>query len=337
MHVLKEEVHTMQTETETPRPLGRESSVRVEVADIALQGDGAIAVLTLAPVKGATLPEWAPGAHIDVHMANGLERQYSLSGSVAPGAPWRIGVLREPQSRGGSEFIHSSVNVGDELTLEGPRNNFGLVDAPAYQFIAGGIGVTPLLPMIREVMQKGKPWRLMYGGRAISSMAFLDELEEYGDAVTLWPQDTAGIIPVKTLVGNLEPGAVVYCCGPEPLLNAVEDAMAHLPSDQLHVERFRPRQDLLQQKRTAFDIYLDYSEMELHVPADKTIVDVVEAAGLEVMTSCREGTCGTCETAVLSGAPDHRDSYLSPDEKSANDVMMICCSRSKSPRLVLDL
>lgn len=327
----------MRADTTTPRPLGEERSISCEVTGLELQGGGAIAVLTLAPVDDEDLPSWAPGAHIDVLMANGVERQYSLCGDVAPGQPWRIGVLREPQSRGGSEYIHTSVKVGQRLTLQGPRNNFGVVDAPGYQFIAGGIGVTPILPMIRAVEAQAKPWRLTYGGRSLSSMAFLDELEQYGDRVTLWPQDTAGIIPVKGLVAGLEPGEVVYCCGPEPLLNAVEDAMSHLPAEQLHVERFRPRQDLLQKERAAFDIVLDYSELELHVPADKTIIEVVEAAGLEVMSSCREGTCGTCETVVLSGTPDHRDSYLTAAEKASNEVMMICCSRSRSPRLVLDL
>ncbi|GAA1679736.1 PDR/VanB family oxidoreductase [Microbacterium lacus] len=327
----------MTVDTNIRRPLGEERSLVCEVTGLELQGSGAIVVLTLAPADGRELPSWTPGAHIDVLMDNGIERQYSLCGDVAPGEPWRIGVLREPQSRGGSEYMHTSVSVGQHLTLQGPRNNFEVVDAPAYQFIAGGIGVTPILPMIRKVEAEGKPWRLMYGGRSSSSMAFLDEISQYDGHVTLWPQDTAGIIPVRDLVSALEPGTAVYCCGPEPLLNAVEDAMSHLPADQLHVERFRPRQDLLEQVRTPFDIVLDYSELELHVPADKTIIEVVEAAGLEVMSSCREGTCGTCETVVLSGSPDHRDSYLTAAEKASNEVMMICCSRSKSPRLVLDL
>jgi ferredoxin-NADP reductase len=319
------------------RPLGAEQTTEFEVIGMELQGDGAIAVLTLAPADGVEAPDWTPGAHVDVLLGNGLERQYSLCGEVGPGQPWRLGVLREPKSRGGSEYVHTQIGVGQRLTLQGPRNNFELVDAPAYQFIAGGIGITPLLPMIREVDALGKPWRLMYGGRSLASMAFLDEVARYGEHVTLWPQDPSGIIPVKDIVSALEPGAAVYCCGPEPLLNAVEDAMAHLPAGQLHTERFRPRQDLLQQTRTPFDIVLEYSEMELHVPADKTIVEVVEAAGIEVLTSCREGTCGTCETVVLMGIPDHRDSYLNAAEKASNEVMMICCSRSKTPRLVLDL
>jgi len=327
----------MKAHTEIRRPLGAERTTVFEVVDFELQGGDAIAVLTLTPVDGNQPPEWTPGAHVDVLLDNGLERQYSLCGGLEPGAPWRIGVLREPQSRGGSEHIHTSVKVGQHLTMQGPRNNFELVDAPSYQFIAGGIGITPLLPMIRTVAAQGKPWRLTYGGRSASSMAFLDEVEVYGDSVTLWPQDVAGIIPVKDIVASLEPDAAVYCCGPEPLLNAVEDAMSHLPVGRLHVERFRPRQDLLQRQRTAFDIVLDYSEMELHVPADKSIVEVVEAAGIDVLTSCREGTCGTCETVVLEGIPDHRDSYLNAAERASNEVMMICCSRSKTPRLVLDL
>lgn len=317
------------------RPLGVETTTVFEVVGYELQGEGGIAVIDLEPVDGES-PYWEPGAHIDVLMPNGIERQYSLCGIVGDDR-WRIGVLREPKSRGGSEYVHENVKVGDRLSLQGPRNNFALVEAPVYQFIAGGIGITPILPMIRAVEASGLQWRLTYGGRSISTMAFMDELAAYGDRVTLWPQDEKGILPIADLVGALEPDSVVYCCGPGPLLDAIEGAMDGPLRDRLHLERFRADQRLLNQDRLPFDIYLDYSELELHVPADKTIIEVVEAAGVDVMTSCREGTCGTCETFVLEGVPDHRDSYLSPADKSSNEMMMICCSRAKTPRLVLDL
>lgn len=307
------------------------------VTGLELQGEDTIAVLTLEPAEGGDAPEWTPGAHVDVLLENGLERQYSLCGDVGPAKPWRLGVLRDPASRGGSAFIHSQIRLGHTLRLRVPRNNFTLVDAPEYLFIAGGIGITPLIPMIRHVESAGRPWRLVYGGRSLTSLAFVEELSAYGERVTLWPQDTAGIIPVGDLVTRLEPGVIVYCCGPEPLLNAVEIAMGEHGAGALHMERFRPRQDVAGQARTPFDIVLDYSEVELHVPADKSIAEVIEEAGIEVLTSCREGTCGTCETVVLDGVPDHRDSYLSASEKASNEVMMICCSRSKSPRLMLDL
>lgn len=326
----------MQSPAETPRPLGVEQSIFFKVVNVDMQGSGAIAVIELEPVEGSVAPDWQAGAHIDVLLPNGLERQYSLCGTVGE-QRWRIGVLREPESRGGSQWIHDNVKVGDELKLQGPRNNFQLVDAPVYQFIAGGIGITPLLPMIREVEARGGEWRLLYGGRSVSSMAFLDELEPYGDRVTLWPQDEYGFIPIANLVAALEPGGVIYTCGPGPLLDAVEAAMPLERSDMLHLERFRADEKLLNQERTAFDIYLDYSELELHVPVDKTIVDVVTEAGVDVMTSCREGTCGTCETYLLEGIPDHRDSYLSAADKASNEMMMVCVSRAKTPRLVLDL
>lgn len=325
----------MSAAADNRRPLGAEQTTVFEVTALELQGGDAIAVLTLTPMAGADIPEWTPGAHVDVLLENGMQRQYSLCGEA--GKPWQLGILRDPASRGGSEYIHTQIRVGQQLTLRGPRNNFELVDAPAYQFIAGGIGITPLLPMIRQVDAEGKPWRLMYGGRSLTSLAFLEEVTSYDDHVTLWPQDTAGLIPVKEVVERLESSAAVYCCGPEPLLNAVEDALADLPVGLLHIERFQPRQDLLQQGSTPFDIVLDYSDIELHVPSDRSIVEVVEAAGIDVLTSCREGTCGTCETVVLEGIPDHRDSYLNAAERASNEVMLICCSRSTSPRLVLDL
>lgn len=330
-------MNTASEDQHLERPLGVEEQLIFRVVAREDQGEGTVAIITLQPVDGSGPPAWEAGAHIDILLENGLERQYSLCGRVKPGEPWRIGVLRESNSRGGSEYIHASLHPGIEVLVRRPRNNFSLVEAPVYQFVAGGIGITPILPMIREVERRGKPWRLIYGGRSRPSMAFLDELAPYGDRVSVWPQDESGHLPIGGIVEGLEPGAVVYCCGPEPLLRAVEGAMANLPQNLLHIERFRPRLDLLAKERMPFDVYLNYSDLSLHVPTDKTIVQVVEAAGLEVMTSCREGTCGTCETGVLEGIPDHRDSYLTPAEKLTNETIMICCSRAKSSKLVLDL
>jgi ferredoxin-NADP reductase len=312
-------------------------SAQVRVTRVEPQAGGTVAVLALEPLDGEPLPAWAPGAHLDVVLPDGTERQYSLCGT-GPERPWRLGVLREPESRGGSEYIHTSVKVGDLLTVRGPRNNFSLVeDSPEYVFVAGGIGITPFLPMIDEVERRGASWRLVYGGRSRASMAFLDELAKYGDRVTVYPQDEFGHIDVAGIVGQLVPGGVLYSCGPEPLLNAMEDATAHLPAGTLHLERFRPRQDVLNGERQPFEVYLDYSELTLQVSAHQSIVDALEQAGIDVLTSCREGTCGTCETPVLEGVPDHRDSYLSPAERESNETMMVCCSRARTPRLVLDL
>jgi ferredoxin-NADP reductase len=298
--------------------------------------DGVVS-LELADPAGAALPAWEPGAHVDLMLGPELERQYSLCGEPADRTRWRIAVLLEAAGRGGSAYVHGRLAVGDRVRVGGPRNHFPLTEAEEYLFVAGGIGVTPLLPMIRQVARAGMPWRLVYGGRSASSMAFAAELTADGAPVELWPQDERGLIDLDGLLATPRPGVHVYCCGPEPLLAAVEERMAAWPPHSLKIERFAPKAGVLGGESTSFTVRLDYSELEVTVGAGQSIVAAVEAAGVEVMTSCREGTCGTCETAVISGIPDHRDSVLSDEEHATNEVMMICCSRSLSPLLVLDL
>jgi ferredoxin-NADP reductase len=316
----------------------QEISRRVRVERIRTEAEG-VKSFVLAPVEGdESLPEWAPGAHIDVIMGNGLERQYSLCGDPAD-AEYRIAVLREPASRGGSEWMHEELAEHDELTIRGPRNHFPLVEAPEYLFIGGGIGITPLIPMIRQAAAQGSRWRLVYGGRQLSSMAFTDELGARGEGVVLWPQDQKGIIDLPDLLGTVREDVAVYTCGPEVLLAAVEEKCESWPEGSLHLERFKPRPGALEGdgENGSFDIELELSGMTLTVGADESIVDVVTAAGIDVPTSCREGTCGTCETVVLGGVPDHRDSFLTPQERESNEIMMVCCSRSRTPKLVLEL
>lgn len=306
----------------------------VEAVDPVADG---VVVLSLAAASGAPLPEWRPGAHVDVLLGAGLERQYSLCGDPADGDRWRVAVLREPQGRGGSEIVHTRLGPGDPLRVRGPRNNFPLVEAGAYVLVAGGIGITPLLPMVRELDETGADWELTYGGRRRASMAFLDELAVYGDRVTVWPEDEHGLLALDDLLGAPRPDTAVYACGPEPLLAAVEARCSVWPADALHIERFKPRPGALSGTASAFEVVLGETGESIDVAADQSIVEALEAAGFEVPTSCREGTCGTCETAVLDGTPDHRDSFLSEDEQAAGETMMICCSRSLTPRLVLDL
>jgi ferredoxin-NADP reductase len=293
--------------------------------------------LELAPVDGDKMPQWEPGAHVDLILSPELERQYSLCGDPDDLRTWRVAVLREPESRGGSEWVHDKLEVGDQIRVRGPRNNFPLIAADEYLFIAGGIGITPILPMIARCETNGTPWRLVYGGRAESSMAFTDHLGGYGDKVTLWPQDRCGIIDLDALLGEARQNVAVYCCGPGVLLDAVEAECAHWENGALHLERFRPKAGALDGENTAFEVELEESGIVLTVGAEESIVDALEAAGVHVPTSCREGTCGTCETVVLDGIPDHRDSYLTDEEKESNEVMMPCCSRAKCDRLVLDL
>jgi ferredoxin-NADP reductase len=247
-----------------------------------------------------------------------------------------VAVLREAEGRGGSLHLHDGTAVGDVLPVGRPRNNFPLDASPRYLFIGGGIGITPLVPMMAAAEAAGAEWSLLYGGRTRASMAFLDELED-DRRVTVVPQDTMGLLDLGTALGEPHPETLVYCCGPEPLLQAVEAAAAHWPPGALHVERFKARGDLPDDEGHAFAVVLKRSGLTVEVAPGETILDAVAAAGVPVPSSCREGTCGTCETVVLDGEPEHRDSILTPAEQAAGDCMMICCSRCRGDRLVLDL
>lgn len=191
--------------------------------------------------------------------------------------------------------------------------------------------------MIAAAEAAGRPWRLVYGGRSRASMAFTDELERHGDRVTLCPQDETGLIDLDALLGSPQPGTHVYCCGPEPLLRAVEEHMEAWPAGSLHLERFTPRSlDELGPARP-FEAVLARSGATLQVPADRSLLEVLEEAGVFVLSSCREGTCGTCETRVLDGQPEHRDSVLGERADPPSDSMLVCVSRCAGRRIVLDL
>jgi len=234
--------------------------------------------------------------------------------------------------------VHEELHEGATVGVRGPRNNFSLVDASRYLFVAGGIGITPLLPMIDAADAAGAEWELHYGGRSRRSMAFLESLEEAtGQQVTLHPQDEVGLIDLESLLGQPRPDTFVYCCGPEPLLVAVEQRCAEWPEGSLHVERFAPKDVGDPVLTDAFEVELALSGLSLTVPPEKSVLQVVEEAGIGVLSSCTEGTCGTCETTVLAGEVDHRDSLLTPAEQAANDTMFICVSRAACPRLVLEL
>jgi ferredoxin-NADP reductase len=294
--------------------------------------------LTLVPASGGSLPTWEPGAHVDVLIPPGLERQYSLCGDPADCGRWRLAALREREGRGGSEWLHTQVRPGQSLTLRGPRNHFELVDARSYLFIAGGIGITPLVPMIRHASSAGREWKLVYGGRRRASMAFVDELEAHdAGRITLWPEDRHGLLELDALLDTPTRGGAVYCCGPEGLIAAVEARCRRWPPGSLHVERFAPRPIDEEAIDASFDVIVASTGRAVPVAGDQSIVDALGSAGIEIETSCREGTCGTCETGVLEGMPDHRDSVLTPDERAANDTMMLCCSRALTPQLILDL
>ncbi|WP_226350458.1 MULTISPECIES: PDR/VanB family oxidoreductase [unclassified Pseudonocardia] len=294
-----------------------------------------VVLLTLRDPSGAELPEWTPGAHLDLVLTADLVRQYSLCGDPGERSVYRVAVLREPAGRGGSAHVHDVVAEGDTVLVRGPRNRFALVDAPGYVFVAGGIGITPLVPMIAAAHAAGADWRLVHGGRSRASMAFSELAGRHPDRVALVPQDEAGLLDVAGIVAAAA-GRPVYCCGPEGLLAAVEAEGERL-GVPVHVERFSARPGALDGPDEAFEVELSGSGTVVAVPAGCSILDALEGAGIATLSSCREGTCGTCETGVLAGEPDHRDSLLTEEEQASNEVMMLCVSRSRSPRLVLEL
>ena len=329
-------VETVQHRTTSVTFVTREFEADVRVETKQEVADGVVA-LTLRQIADSPLPRWTPGAHVDLILDGVPTRQYSLCGDPADHHLWRLGILRDADGGGGSRFVHDQLRTGDTVRVRGPRNNFALASSPRYLFIAGGIGITPILPMIAAAQSAGADWQLLYGGRQRASMAFLSELARYGDRVTVAPQDETGLLDLDTLLSVPRPDTLIYCCGPEPLLTAVEGRCRAWPTRSLHVERFSAKPLTAPVRAGAFEVELAQSELTLTVPPDCSILDVVEEAGVGVLSSCAEGTCGTCETAVLGGLPDHRDSVLTEEERKAGDCMMICVSRSCTARLVLDL
>jgi ferredoxin-NADP reductase len=301
------------------------------------RADGVIS-LTLADPGGAQLPAWTPGAHIDLLLDDAV-RQYSLCGPPGDQHTWRIAVLLDPGGRGGSRQVHQTLKAGDQITVRGPRNHFPLHAAQRYIFIAGGIGITPILPMIAVATEARSDWRLYYGGRSRTSMAFLDELKPYGERVTVWPDDEKGLLPLEDILADPAGGELVYCCGPEGLLAATEQRCMAWPAGALHLERFsaKPQPEPAAGEEAPFEVVCQRSGLTVMVPPGRSIIDALDEQGVSVLSSCLEGVCGTCETQVLEGIPDHRDSLLNEDEREANEYMMVCVSRSKSDRLVLDL
>lgn len=319
---------------------GEEPRLELLVHRMTWEAEGVLSVELVHP-EGKPLPPWTPGAHLDLH-AGGHIRQYSLCGDPADTGRYRIGVLDEPASRGGSRYVHRTLRPGASVTVQGPRNHFPLAEAGRHLFLAGGIGITPLLAMARETVRSGTPWCLVHGGRRRDAMAFGGELTALAASpngeVVFHPQDELGHIDLDEALSGLGDDTHVYCCGPEPLLAAVEERCAALGAgDRLHVERFAAPVVERTGDETAFEVECRRSGSTVLVDGDTTVIDALESIGIDVPSSCRDGICGTCETRVLEGTPEHRDFLLSEAEHESGETMMVCVSRCVSKRLVLDL
>lgn len=301
-----------------------------------------VLLVELRDPDGELLPPAEPGAHIDVHLPDGAVRSYSLCGDPADRHAYSIAVLNVPGGRG-SRFVHGDLEPGTDITIALPRNNFRFDEAPRYLFIAGGIGITPLLPMIREAARREADWVLHYCVRSAAVAPFLGELRALADAqgangrVEVHAADEGKKLTVDALLADTPEDVLIYCCGPQRLMEAV--AAAARPMQDVRFEWFAPRADTAPKAASddGFDVVCARSGVTVTVAAGTSILEALYAAGVAVDSSCEQGICGTCETAVLEGEPDHRDSVLSDAERAAGKTMMLCVSRARSARLVLDV
>lgn len=314
----------------------------VRVRAVTYEAQGILGFELVPHPPAPALPAFSAGAHIDLHLPNGLIRSYSLLNDPREQHRYVIAVNKDLKSRGGSRHLHEVLRTGDTLLIAGPRNNFPLDEtSPHNVFIAGGIGITPILGMIRRSQALGTPWRLFYATRAPENAAFLDTLNTFRDdpkvEVNFNFDNASGgrLLDLTSIVRTLPPAAHIYCCGPLPMLSAYEKATAGLPPERVHMEYFASSQAAATDG--GFTVQLARSGKSLQILAGQSILDGLINIGIEPPYSCREGVCGTCEVRVIEGIPDHRDLVLSAAEKSANDRMMVCCSGAMSARLVLDL
>jgi ferredoxin-NADP reductase len=324
------------------------------VSGIRREADAVIS-LRLQDPDGASLPPWEPGAHIDVLFSNGILRQYSLCSDPADPTAWRIAVLREEASRGGSRYVHEVLQAGDTLEVRGPKDNFrGTAGTGEKMFIAGGIGITPLLPMIRRAQAAGESWQLLYLGARVGSMAFLAEIASLnpgGDRIRIHAKDKHGSLDLMDYLGSrvVATDTTVYACGPSRLLAGLRTVqeMGGLPnlmvedfgsgSSEADTDDSDPTLPPVVVPGDAPFVVETADGQEIDVAADETILDALQRSGVPALNSCRKGNCGTCETVILEGIPDHRDDILSDEERALNETMMICVSRCHGKRLILDI
>jgi ferredoxin-NADP reductase len=290
--------------------------------------------LRLESPDGAALPGWDPGAHIELVLPSGRRRHYSLCGDPEDTHSYRIAVLQVPDGRGGSMELHAIARAGQLVTVHGPRNHFPLVGSQAYVFIAGGIGITPMMAMAARVASTAVEWKLIYAGRRRAGMAFVEEIQALDThRVEVLPGDEGGRPDLCALIDAAPPGAAIYCCGPDRMLHAVRERVLARGDVSLHSERFT---GTATGAAAAFQVELQRSSHIIDVPANRTVLQAVRAVVPAITVGCEQGVCGACRTIILAGEPDHRDELLSHADRAAG-AMLICVSRARTERLTLDL
>jgi ferredoxin-NADP reductase len=298
-------------------------------------------IFTFQRVDGGKLPGYKPGAHIDLHLPNGMLRQFSLTVPVSDPDGYTVGVKRDENSRGGSRYIIEQMKVGDQIKISAPRNNFPLVEnADHVVLVAGGIGITPIWCMAQELEAQGRPWKIHYACRSQADMAFLSDLKKLDpERVHLHFDDEADgkVLDLTAAIAEAPANAHFYCCGPNPMLKAFEAAAASRPRANVHIEYFTAKEEASANELGGFWVELTRSGEEYFIPPGKKVLEVLFDAGVDVDYSCELGICGACETRVISGTPIHHDSVLSEEEQASNEKVMICCCGCATERLVLDM
>jgi vanillate monooxygenase ferredoxin subunit len=300
-----------------------------------------IVSIELVSEDGRALPSFAAGSHVDVYLPGGLVRQYSLCNDPEETHRYMIAVLRDESGRGGSKAVHDLVHEGDRLQISAPRNHFALApEAPPHLLLAGGIGVTPILCMAERLAASGETFDMHYCTRSRERTAFTARIEQsdFAGSVQFHHDDCGATFDIKEVLERASDGTHLYVCGPKGFMDAVLNTArgSGWPESRLHYEFFGASIDLNGAGKR-FHVRIASSGATIEVPSDCTVVQALAANGIDVMTSCEQGVCGTCLTKVLEGEPDHLDSYLTPEEQAANDQFLPCCSRARSPLLVLDL
>jgi ferredoxin-NADP reductase len=319
---------------------GASQNMSVRVQAMRLEARDILSVELAAP-DGVDLPVFEAGAHIDLHLANGVVRSYSLLSSPMERKRYVVGVAKDRHSRGGSRYVHEQLRVGALLDISPPRNNFKLDESAAHTvLIAGGIGITPISCMFERLRSIGKSVELLYCARSLADAAFSDRLLGQAGVTSHFDQDNGGPPDLRTYLSARSAKAAdthFYCCGPTPMLNAFESRCEEIGLPNVHIERFSAAENVEPVQGGEYLVELARSKQTVPVPVGKSLLDALLDAGLDVQHSCREGICGACETPVLDGIPLHRDSVLSKSERAANATMMVCVSGCQGNRLVLDL